>query len=71
MLRVLNYADEPQHPDDGLHHGSLAQQQLDLAGHYPTPHVPFNPSDLPVPLLPEPLGEALGDLPLVANQPAE
>ena len=45
MLRVFNLADVFQHPDDGLHPGALAQQQLVLDLYYPVLHAPFNLGD--------------------------
>ena len=71
MPRVLNLADVLQHPDDGLHHGALAQQELVLDFHHPVFHVPFNPGDQPDPFRQKPLGEGLRDGPLVADRPTE
>ena len=71
MPCVLNLADALQHPDDGLHHGALAQQELVLDLHHPVLHVPFNPGNQPDSLRQEPLGDSLRDVPLIADQPAE
>ena len=71
MPRVLNLADALQHPDDGLHPGALAQQELVLDLHHPVLHAPFNPGDQPDSLRQEPLGEGPRDVPLIADQPAE
>ena len=50
MPRVLNLVDVLLHPNDGLHHGALAQQELVQDLHHPVLHVPFNPVDQPRPL---------------------
>ncbi len=68
---MLNLADALQHPDDGLHPGALAQQELVLDLHHPVLHAPFNPGDQPDSLRQEPLGERPRDVPLIAGQPAE
>ena len=68
---MLNLADVLQHPDDGLHHGALARQQLVLDLHHPALHAPFNPGDQSGPPRQEPIGKDLRDVPLVAGRPAE
>ena len=68
---MLNLAAALQHPDDGLHHGALAQQELVLDLHHPVLHVSFNPGDQPDSLRQKPLGESPRDVPLIADQPAE
>ena len=71
MPRVLNLAAALQHPDDGLHPGALAQQDLVLDLHHPVLHAPFNPGDQPDSLRQEPLGESPRYVPLIAGQPGE
>ena len=71
MPHVLNLADVLQHPDDGLHPDALAQQEFVLDLHHPVLHVPFNPDDQPDSLRQELLGEALRNVPLIADRPTE